>query len=147
MNISRVALKAEYLRAVRIYPDIAVAEDRHGLPWMFLFAVGSRETNLTNEIGDGGHAHGIFSLDDRSHTIPHPFTAAHQAQLAGAQLHSLIVDFSVVRDPQRRQRCAAAAYNCGRARVDPLAPDKHTTGGDYGLDVIERMHALRAMFP
>jgi hypothetical protein len=81
MRIPAATLLAQYRRASRDWPFIDALELHHGLPRGLLYAVGSRETNLTDKTGDGGHGHGVFQLDDRSHTIPNPFPVALQAEL------------------------------------------------------------------
>ena len=73
MEITESELTAQYQRANSTWPFIHQTELAHGLPRMLLFAVGSRETNLTNEVGDFGHGHGVWQLDDRSHTPPGGF--------------------------------------------------------------------------
>ena len=65
MEITESALTAQYQRAKLAWPFIHQTELARGLPRMLLFAVGSRETNLTNEVGDFGHGHGVWQLDDR----------------------------------------------------------------------------------
>ena len=72
MNISESDLSAQFQRAKSTWPFIHQTELARGLPRM-LFAVGFRETNLTNEVGDPGHGHGVWQLDDRSHTPPGGF--------------------------------------------------------------------------
>ena len=73
MEITESALTAQYQRASFAWPFIHQAELACGLPRMLLFAAGSRETNLTSEVGDFGHGHGVWQLDDRSHTPPGGF--------------------------------------------------------------------------
>src|SRR5258708_13007329 len=70
MHITESALSAEYQRAKLQWPSIHQTELAHGLPKMLLFAVGSRETDLTNEVGDNGHGHGVWQLDDRFPSPP-----------------------------------------------------------------------------
>ena len=60
MPISDADLLAQYRRAEAEWPWIAAVERAVKLPPMLLWAVGSRETNLRNVIGDGGH--GISSV-------------------------------------------------------------------------------------
>ena len=48
-------------------PVIAKAEARHKLPAGLLLAVASRETNMEDICGDGGHGRGLFQIDDRFH--------------------------------------------------------------------------------
>src|SRR5689334_25337211 len=48
-------------------PHIARAEKRHKLPAGCLLAIASRETNMQDICGDGGHGRGLFQIDDRFH--------------------------------------------------------------------------------
>ena len=140
-------LADQYRRAVAEWPWIGAVERAHRLPPMLLFALGSRETNLRNVTGDGGHGHGIWQRDDRSWTIPrsvawyleHP---RQQAEDAAALLVSLR---SQLHDPG--WGLAVAAYNAGAAAVRGalgrgVRPDHVTTGGDYSADVERRRLAF-----
>ena len=51
MEITESALTARYQRADSVWPFIHQAVLARGLPGMLLFAAGSRETNLTNDVG------------------------------------------------------------------------------------------------
>ena len=107
---------------------------------MLLFAVGSRETNLTNEVGDGGHGHGVWQLDNRSHTPPGGFAQFDnnvplQCSIAADMLHGLLA-----MEAGNVER-AANRYNSGQPET------AHTTGRDYGPDVVQRMQALQRLFP
>lgn len=141
MDITESELTAQYQRANPKWPFIHQTELAHGLPRMLLFAVGSRETNLTNELGDGGHGHGVWQLDDRSHTPPggtwEHFDAdvAVQCATAAAMLHGILTttDGNVEK--------AAAIYNSGQPSRLPTAHH------DYGIDVLERMQFLQRQFP
>ena len=42
------------------------AAERYQFPPEILLAIASRETNMRNIIGDGGHGYGIMQIDDRS---------------------------------------------------------------------------------
>lgn len=146
MNISPDDLNAEYQRAHKEWPAIHEAADKWNLPRFLIFAVGSRETNLNNETGDGGHGRGIFQLDDRSHTIPDPFPVEEQAETAAHMLHGLIEQWP------GDIRAAVASYNCGAGNVldaqrAGLDVDYYTAGRDYGSDVLERMHWLQVKYP
>src|SRR5260370_22634789 len=59
MECTESELAAEYQRASSKWPFIHQTKLAHGLPNMLPFPVRSRETNLTNEVGDNGHGHGI----------------------------------------------------------------------------------------
>src|SRR5213595_2904146 len=43
------------------------AEQRHKLPAGILLAIASRETNMEDIVGDGGHGRGLFQIDDGAH--------------------------------------------------------------------------------
>jgi hypothetical protein len=128
MNIAPDVLRAQVLRALDQWPFIVDAERNYDLPPWLLFAVGSRETNLTNEIGDNGHGHGVWQLDDRSHIIPPGFDSnvELQATTAAKMLHDDLAAQGGNIDK------AACVYNSGQPY------DQYTTGGDYGRDVAER---------
>jgi len=139
MEITGSELTSQYQQANSAWPFIHQTELAHGLPRMLLFAVGSRETNLTNEVGDFGHGHGVWQLDDRSHTPPggswRQFDAnvAVQCATAAAMLQGMLTTTS------GNVEEAAAIYNSGQ----PGEPG--TTHGDYGIDVLERVQFLQQL--
>src|SRR5262245_66376982 len=61
-------------------PLMAHAEKRHKLPKGMLLAIASRETNMQDICGDGGHGRGLFQIDDRFHG---DWLAKHGAPRAG----------------------------------------------------------------
>jgi hypothetical protein len=139
MQITEPELSAQYQRASSQWPFIHQTEIARGLPRMLLFAVGSRETNLTNEVGDSGHGHGVWQLDDRSHTPPGGFAQFDanvplQCSIAADMLHDLLTI-----EAGNVER-AANRYNSGQPETI------HTTHGNYGPDVVERMQTLRRLF-
>jgi hypothetical protein len=132
MNISDSDLEKQVKRAQRDWPFIEEVEKDQGLPFGILYAVGSRETNLTNELGDEGHGHGVWQLDDRSHTIPHGFDSdvKEQAKTAAQMLKDIY-------DKYPDWVKTFNVYNSGQ-------PDtSKTTGGDYGPDVNERWEWIK----
>lgn len=139
MEITGAELASQYQQASLTWPFIHQTELAQGLPRMLLFAVGSRETNLTNEVGDGGHGHGVWQLDDRSHTPPGGSWPAFDASVtlqcatAAAFLHDLLASTG------GNVEEAAAIYNSGQ----PGEPG--TTHGNYGIDVLERMQVLQQL--
>jgi hypothetical protein len=148
VNIDTAALHDEYVRAATTWPFIHGYELTAGLPTYMLFAVGSRETNLRNVVGDGGHGHGVWQLDNRSHAIPPGFDADVPLQCATAarMLAGLLAHFG------GNERAALAAYNAGAGTVDynlsnHLDIDSGTAGGDYSADTLQRRLALLDMFP
>jgi Putative peptidoglycan binding domain len=139
MNISESDLSAEYQRAKSKWPFIHETELAHGLPRMLLFAVGSRETSLTNEVGDFGHGHGVWQLDDRSHTPPGgkweqlDANVALQCAIVAATLRGMLITRGSVED-------AAAIFNSGQPG------EFGTVYHDYGIDVLQRMQFLQRKF-
>jgi len=136
MEITGPELIGQYERASGSWPFIHQTEQAYGLPRMLLYAVGSRETNLTNEVGDGGHGHGVWQLDDRWHNPAGGF--AHfdgdvplQCSTAAGMLHAMLTS------TQGNVEEAAAIYNSGQPG------EAGTTHGDYGLDVLQRMQYLQ----
>ena len=137
MNISEYDLLHETARFIAYYPWVWDVERQYGLPRGLLLAVGSRETNLTNEVGDGGHGHGVWQLDDRSHTIPPGFDSdvEQQAVAAAEMLRTELAANGGSVDK------AADVYNSGRNY------DAATTGGNYGTDVAERLATIQKFYP
>jgi peptidoglycan hydrolase-like protein with peptidoglycan-binding domain len=138
MEITGSDLTAQYQQANSTWPFIHQAEVDHGLPRMLLFAVGSRETNLTNEVGDFGHGHGVWQLDDRWHTPPGGFPhfdgdVPMQCDIAAAMLKGILATTG------GNVEEAAAIYNSGQPG------EAGTTHGDYGIDVVERMQFLQQL--
>jgi hypothetical protein len=134
VRISPKDLLTEYEHAKVAWPFIAEVNDAHGLPRFLLYAVGSRESNLRNVVGDHGHGHGVFQLDDRAHKIPPGFDHNIHAQAEEAA-QILKANFHRFKDWVK----ACNAYNSG-------SPDTHrTTGHDYGPDVMERQAHLAAL--
>lgn len=110
-------------------PEISSAARRHGLDPRLLAAVAAQETGGPgsnagrNVVGDGGHGHGVFQIDDRYHAFASSAGAmdpAKNADYAAGMLAGLI---------QRNGgdvRRALSAYNAG----SPTATGTVTTWGD-----------------
>lgn len=147
MNITPDVLRRQAKDFYRRHPGVTwKAERKYKLPPKILYALGSRETNLSKHWeqtpGDGGHGHGTWQLDDRSHKIPNPFPIALQAEMAAQLLASLIKEFN------GDVKHALSAYNAGAGGArngiaDNGDSDSHTTGHDYGADVLGRLHSLQ----
>jgi peptidoglycan hydrolase-like protein with peptidoglycan-binding domain len=137
---------------------IARAEKRHKLPQGLLLAIASRETNMQDIVGDGGHGRGLFQIDDRFHgdwlakhgargpgTTPRLKDAAEYAAALVASNVSFAQQKGVGSD--QVVRFAASAYNagCGGALSGFQSGDcdRKTAGGDYGSDVLERLAAIQ----
>lgn len=151
MKIAQSVLSSQYQRAFKDWPWVGYVERINGLPPFLLFAVASRETNMRNIVGDGGHGIGIFQRDNRAwkdYTLPagklstpagrdwylsHP---RRQAEDAAELLKSNYRHLGT-------WLAACAAYNAGAGAVSRMQskgshPDAATTGGDYGTDVLGR---------
>lgn len=136
----------------------AEAERARGLPPRLLLAVASRETDMQDVVGDGGHGRGLFQIDDRAWP---EWLAAHGAggreavpPVADAARHaaSILADNLVF---GRRQgvpdgdllKFAISGYNAGPggalAGFTDGDSDLRTTGGDYAADVLRRQRLLR----
>lgn len=109
-------------------PQIASAAARYGLDPRLLAAVAAQETGGPgsnagrNVVGDGGHGHGLFQIDDRSHEFassPQAMNPASNADYAAGMLHELIGRYGNVRQ-------ALSAYNAG----SPTATGTQTTWPD-----------------
>jgi hypothetical protein len=127
-----------------------------------LMAIASRETNMRNIVGDGGHGYGIMQIDDRS--FPEwCHSGIWKDAAAGIQKGALVLDGKreMIRNGQGKQlkvggstfsgsalspedllRTAIAAYNSGLWAYYSMSksgdPDLRTTGRDYSKDVMAR---------
>lgn len=134
MEIGSGDLLQQAVQALQDWPFILEIERTFNLPMFLLLAVGSRETNLTNEVGDGGHGHGVWQLDNRSHVIPAGFDGDVNKQAAFAATE-LVDNFIRAHD----WRKALNMYNSGQTS------DAGTAHGNYGIDVLERMNTLQVL--
>lgn len=96
--------------------QITAAARRHGLDPALLAAVAAQETggpgasSGANIVGDGGHGHGIFQIDDRYHAFaatPAAMDPAKNADYAARMLSGLLQTFG------GSVRSALSAYNAG----------------------------------
>jgi hypothetical protein len=119
----------ETLAGVRYGAQITAAARANGLDPRLLAAVAAQETggpgqdSGANVVGDGGHGHGLFQLDDRYHPIARTAASmdpATNAQYAGKFLSGLIRQFG------GNLRAALSAYNAG----SPEASGTVTTWSD-----------------
>lgn len=163
-------LRALGTRRVDMVSDLAHEGENDGIGPSLLLALGSRETNMKNIVGDGGHGRGWLQIDDRFH---HDFLAKHRGcesgswnptrpsaaprglvpSLTAATIYAIRLlrsntDFArnhgVPEDTVLR--FAVAAYNAGAGgalkgfRAGDV--DRHTTGRDYARDVFGRKAAI-----
>ena len=159
-NITPRQLKTEFDGAKQsgIVTACLAAERKRKLPAGLLIAIASRETNCVNKLGDGGHGRGVFQIDDRSHRVwidrnagpgglPEiPVSAAYAAAILASGLTAakklrLKGDAAI--------KFGAAAYNAGeggaaKALKEQGDADRGTAHGNYGDDVITRLHLIQA---
>ena len=158
ISADQLAQQVALARSRGWLPLIARAEKRHKLPHRMLLAIASRETNMQDIVGDGGHGRGLFQIDDRFHG---DWLAKHGARGAGttprmkdaAEFAAAMLASNVSYAQQKgvgaeqQVRFAASAYNagCGGAYSGFQSGDcdQRTTGGDYGSDVLERLAAIQ----
>ena len=95
---------------------IARAAARNGLDPTLLAAVAAQETGGPglnagrNILGDGGHGHGLFQIDDRYHAFarsPAAMDPGQNAERAAEMLHGLLGRYG------GDERAALSAYNAG----------------------------------
>lgn len=116
-------------RGVAFAPAIAKAAAANGVDPTLLAAVAAQETGGPgsnagrNVVGDGGHGHGVFQIDDRWHAFATTAAAMDpqkNADYAAGMLHNLLNDYG------GNVHEALSAYNAGR----PNATGTLTTWGD-----------------
>ena len=104
------------LNGIRYAPQIAAAAARHRLDAGLLAAVAAQETggpssdSGSNIVGDGGHGHGLFQIDDRWHAFAATAAAADpaaNAEYAAGLLGDLLQRYG------GNVRAALSAYNAG----------------------------------
>ncbi len=112
---SRFSAASFAARGVSYAPEILQAADDHGLDPGLLAAVAAQETGGPdsnagrNVVGDGGHGHGLFQIDDRYHAFARTAAAMNptaNAEYAATMLAGLIRRYGSVHR-------ALSAYNAG----------------------------------
>lgn len=115
MSIDPVASRLA-ASGVAFAPEIAGAAGQYGLDPDLLAAVAAQETGGPdtngghNVVGDGGHGHGLFQIDDRSHPFAETAAAmdpAKNADYAAGMLAGLLKRY------QGNLHEALSAYNSG----------------------------------
>ena len=158
MKITKAQLKRqiEQARASQLYAHLEIAAHMSDLPLALVLAVASRETDIRNISGDGGHGRGVMQIDNRYHHIARITDfKAHPEILIRYGCKMLADNIAWARrfrpgfTAKQHLKMAAAAYNCGRGGVIKALPtgdcDSRTTGKDYGADVLERMALAEAI--
>ena len=131
---------------VTFAPAIAQAASSHGVDPTLLAAVAAQETGGPgsnagrNIVGDGGHGHGVFQIDDRYHGFASSSASmdpASNADYAAGMLKGLLDRYG------GNVHQALSAYNAG----SPNATGTKTTWGDgttlgYADSVMRHYHRL-----
>jgi hypothetical protein len=129
-------------------PFFNEAASQFNFPVALLLAIASRESNIQNILGDGGHGRGIMQIDDRSFPVfassgrwrdPRQNILMGTRVLSGKQrfLSQRGVDGAILK------RASVAAYNSGEGNVlrairRGLSVDAFTAHGNYSADVLGR---------
>ena len=125
------------------------ASNKVGMPLGLLLAISSRETNIRNIKGDGGHGRGLMQIDDRYHQ---EFLNANQGGMDpksninyGAGILAANFDRAkkAIEDPTNRMRAVIAGYNASiNKTIDAIRagkdPDQLTKNKNYSRDVLAR---------
>lgn len=128
MNIDATASRLA-AGGVAFASQISGAARRHGLDPELLAAVAAQETggpdsnSGRNVVGDGGHGHGVFQIDDRWHSFagtPDAMDPAKNADYAAGMLSGLLKQYG------GNVREALSAYNAG----SPTATGTRTRWAD-----------------
>ena len=121
------------IATVAYAPQITAAAERHHLDPALLAAVAAQETggpgrtSGANVVGDGGHGHGLFQIDDRYHAFartPAAMDPASNADYAAGLLQGLLQKYG------GDVHAALSAYNAG----SPTATGTTTDWGN-GMQV------------
>jgi hypothetical protein len=131
------------LGSVAFGSQIAAAAARHHLDPTLLAAVAAQETggpasdSGANVVGDHGHGHGLFQIDDRWHafaTTPAAMDPAQNADYAAGLLSGLLAKFG------GNVHMALSAYNAG----SPTATGTTTSWGGTVLGYADSVLAHQA---
>jgi hypothetical protein len=128
------------LGTVAFAPQISRAAEQYGLDPRLLAAVAAQETggpgsnSGANVVGDGGHGHGLFQIDDRYHAFaatPAAMDPAKNAGYAAGMLAGLLHKYG------GNVREALSAYNAG----SPTAVGTTTSWGGAVLNYADSVMA------
>jgi hypothetical protein len=128
---------------VAFAPQIAAAAQHYNLDPTLLAAVAAQETggpgatSGANVVGDGGHGHGVFQIDDRYHAFASTAAAmdpAQNADYAAGMLSGLLQKYG------GNVHAALSAYNAG----SPTATGTVTNWGGTKLGYADSVLAHQA---
>src|SRR5690606_35463260 len=133
-RITQGQFEQQVKNARKRWPFIEEIERKHGMPAGFFYAVGSRETNLRNILGDGGNGLGVWQRNKRWGPIEIVYLK-YVRNLAQFAAELLSANKGALGDVRK----AAAPYNAGlvamqRALKACKSADSVTTGREYGSD-------------
>ena len=168
--MGRSCVRSDSRRIEMVFDLAREGEEDDGIGPALLLALGSRETNMRNIVGNGGHGRGWLQIDDRFHR---DFLATHRGCVAGSfqpmrpsaapqglvpsLTASTIYAIVLLRSNMRFARShgvpeatvlrfAVAAYDAGAGgalrglRAGDV--DRHTTGRHPACDVLGRKAAI-----
>lgn len=155
MTPSRSILRRQFLKAQKngwllFFADVG---KRYRFAPALLLGIASRETNMSNVIGDGGHGYSLMQIDNRSFPewcASEKWKDVHEAIRMGASVLRSKYSRATVRkiDKANLLRVAVASYNAGDHAIDDYLrtgnPDRRTTGHDYSRDVLARTEIFRS---
>lgn len=155
--LSRSALAKQLDRAKTNgwMPFFTEAAQAFNFPIALLLAIASRETNIRNIIGDGGHGRGIMQIDDRS------FPDFANSGASKDPRQNILKGGEILNGKRRFLsqkgisgdvliRGSVAAYNGGEGRVlKAIRADRDvdsvTANGNYSSDVLGRSQILEEL--
>lgn len=140
-------LRRQFASSVSLLPHFRASAATFSFPIAVLIAIASRETNIRNIVGDGGHGHGLMQVDNRV-LKGSEILASKRTWLIHNQSKQLHVGKRIFKGRGFRTAdeilCVAiAGYNCGETCAyyhfsTSGNPDLGTTGRDYSADVLKR---------
>ena len=151
VSSSKTMAETDASRVLKYKDAFNAAGAKYGLPPALLAAIASRESRGgaaldKNGRGDGGNGYGLMQVDIGTRPNPKggPYSAEHIDEAASILKEKL--DAVKVKYPNASEadqlKLATAKYNGGSGTISE--PDKGTTGGDYGNDVIARAQTYAA---
>ncbi len=138
-------------RAIDHWDTIKSAANKHKVDPALLAAIGIRETDFRNIDQKNGLGRGVFQIDMGQN---HHITAdqAHDINIAANVAAAILADNAAFvaahffdYEPEEQLQATAAIYNMSRRHLtqDPDMIDRHTTGHNYGSNVMDLMEAFK----